>query len=158
PEVTAPVIVADVTASVRDDFERQQPMRLARAIARAVLRDAAFDAAGKSLEKAAEGKKDGDKKKDGKAGAIGQVLLGIGLLATGATSAVLDQPDLRAWQLLPDRVAVMRLRLPVGEHEIEVLRGAEVVSLGRVTVRPGRVTMLTHRWWPRSYETRTLVE
>ncbi len=158
PDLMAPTIVADVTASVRDDFERQQPMRLARAIARAVLRDAAFDAAGKSLEKAADGKKDDDDKKDGKANAIGHVLLGIGLLATGATSAVLDQPDLRAWQLLPDRVAITRLRLPVGEHEIEVLRGSDVVSLGRVTVHPGRVTLLTHRWWPRSHESRTLVE
>lgn len=158
PGVSAPAVIADVTASVRADFERLQPMRLARAIARAALRDAALDAAGKSFEKAASGDKDDDEKKDGKAGAIGHVLLGIGLLATGATSAVLDQPDLRAWQLLPDRVAVTRMRLPAGEHEIEVVRGSEVVSIGRVTVRPGGVSLLTHRWWPQRRADRTLVE
>lgn len=159
PEVAAPMVVADVTAAVRADFERQQPIRLARAIARAVLRDAALDAAGKSFEKATDDDDDDDKKKkDGKASAIGHVLLGIGLLATSATSAVLDQPDLRAWQLLPDRVAVTRLRLPVGEHEIEVVRGADVVSIGRVTVRAGGVTLLTHRWWTGGMGGRTLVE
>ena len=65
-----------------------------------------------------------------------------------AGSQVLDQPDLRAWQLLPDRVTVARLRLPVGDHPIEVTRDGEAYSLGRVTVRPGSVTVLTHRWWP----------
>ena len=61
---------------------------------------------------------------------------------------MLDQPDLRAWQLLPDRVTVARKRLPVGEYPIEVTRDGQAYSLGRVTVRPGSVTVLTHRWWP----------
>lgn len=154
----APGISADVTASVRSDFEREQPARLARAIARAIVREAAFKAAGESFEKAAEKDDDDDDKKDGKGKVIGRVLLGIGLFATGATSAVLDQPDLRAWQLLPDRVTVARLRLPVGEHQVEVMRGGEAVSLGTVTVRPGGVTLLTHRWWPPQRGARTLVE
>jgi hypothetical protein len=115
-----------------------------------VIREAALKAAGDSFEKAAEGDKKtkGDGKKDGDGKALGRVLLGIGLLATSATSSVLDQPDLRAWQLLPDRLSVARLRLPVGEHQLEVMLGGEAVSLGVVTVRPGGVTLLTHRWWP----------
>lgn len=156
--VAAQVITADVTASVRADFEREQPARLARAIGRAVIREAALAAASKSFEKAMEKDDDDDKKKEGKGKAIGHVLLGIGLLAGGATSAVLDQPDLRAWQLLPDRVSVARMRLPVGDHEIEVMRGGETVSLGTVSVRPGGVTMLTHRFWPAGRGARTLVE
>jgi hypothetical protein len=158
--MAAHVISADVTASVRADFEREQPARLGRAIARAIVREAALKAAGDSFEKAMEKDKDDDddKKKDGKGKAIGHVLLGIGLLATGATSAVLDQPDLRAWQLLPDRVSVARLRLPVGDHQVEVMRGGEAVSLGTVSVRPGGITVLTHRWWPPQRGARTLVE
>jgi hypothetical protein len=157
----APVVTADVTAAVRADFDRRQPARLARAIARAAVRDAALSAAGKSFENAAKASDDDDdddddKKDSGKA--FGHILLGIGLLATGATSAVLDQPDLRAWQVLPDRIGVARLRLPAGDHEVEVMRGDEAVSLGTVTVRPGGVTLVTHRWWPAPRDQRTLVE
>jgi hypothetical protein len=78
----------------------------------------------------------------------GAILAGIGMFAIHARSQVLDQPDLRAWQLLPDRVTVARMRLPVGEYPIEVTRDQQECSLGRVTVRPGSVTVLTHRWWP----------
>jgi hypothetical protein len=160
--LAVPVATADVTASVRADFDRRQPARLARAIARAAIRDAAIDAAGKSFENAAKAgddeDDDEDDKKGGTAKAIGHVLLGIGLLATGATSAVLDQPDLRAWQILPDRIGVARLRLPAGDHEVEVMRGDEAVSLGVVRVRPGGVTLVTHRWWPAARGARTLVE
>lgn len=161
---TATLISADVTGAVRADFDREQPGRLARAIARAAVREAALRAAGRSFEDAVDGgKKKGDKKddegkNDGQGKAIGKVLLGIGLLTTGVTSAALDQPDLRAWQLLPDRVSVARLRLPLGDHAIEVTRDGEAVSLGTVSVSAGSVTMLTHRWWPATRDTRTLVE
>ncbi len=160
--VQADVISASISNAVRDDFDREQPARIARAIARAAVREAslkgaegAFNAAGdilddddKKNEKSKDGKK---KKKDDDSGdgwaAAGAILLGIGLLATHVSSQVLDQPDLRAWQLLPDRVSVARLRLPVGEHVIEVTRDGEAYSLGTVTVKPGEVTVLAHRWW-----------
>ncbi len=145
----ADVVIADVTASVHADFDRRQPMRLARAIARAAVRDAAMVAAGKSFESAAKADDKSEDDDDDKDGGLdwGKVLLGIGLFATSATSAILDQPDLRAWQVLPDRVGVARMRLPVGEHVIEVTRGSQVISLGTVSVLPGSVTLLTHRWF-----------
>lgn len=160
--VQADVISTSISNAVRDDFEREQPARIARAIARAAVREAslkgaegAFNAAGDILDdedKKKEKSKDGDKKKDDGDGsgwaAAGAILLGIGLLATHVSSQVLDQPDLRAWQLLPDRVSVARLRLPVGEHVVEVTRDGEAYSLGTVTVKPGAVTVLAHRWWP----------
>ncbi len=148
--IAAATVTTDITPSVRADFERRQPMRLARAIARAAVRDAALVAAGKSFEDAVkDGDKSGDDKKDKDDDGVnwGKILLGVGLFATGATSSVLDQPDLRAWQLLPDRVTVARMRLPVGEHVVEVTRGAQVISLGRVSVAPGSVSLLTHRWF-----------
>lgn len=166
----AATISMSVSDAVRADFDRAQPARLSRAIARAALREAtlkgaegAFDAVGEI----ARGDKEEQKKPDneptkskkgegsdddggnGKGWLIaGAILAGIGLLAIHAGSEVLDQPDLRAWQLLPDRVTVARMRLPVGEYPIEVTRNGQAYSLGRVTVRPGSVTVLTHRWWP----------
>ncbi len=143
----AEVITGDVSASVREDYDRGQGARLTRAIARTAIRFAAMEAAEKAFDKASETRK--DRKKDGKkGGGWGSILLGIGLAASSVTSAAIDQPDLRAWQLLPDRLSVARLRLPVGEHPIEVVRGEEVVSLGTVTITPGGVAVMTHRWWP----------
>jgi hypothetical protein len=135
---------ADVTAAVRRDFERELPAKLSRAIARTAVRWAAARAADRAFSDAVKKGKDDDDDTKG----WGSFFLGLGLAAATATSAVIDQPDLRAWQLLPDRLSVARVRLPVGEHPIEVMRGDEVVSLGIVTVRPGGIAVLTHRWWP----------
>ncbi len=164
----AGAIGASVSDAVRADFERRQPGLIARALARAAVREfsmkgaaGAFDAAGDVLdddepkrsrtEKEKKGaKRDGDDD-DGKGGAwiaAGLIALGVGLFAASMSSEVLDQPDLRAWQLLPDRVTVARMRLPVGEHVVEVTRDGEAWSLGTVTVQPGSVTVLVHRWWP----------
>lgn len=144
--IEARTIAASVSDAVLADFERDQPGRLARAIARAAVREATLKGAGDAFENAAEQakKKDDDEKKGG---TLGNILLGIGLLAAHASSAVLDQPDLRGWQLLPDRLTVARMRLPVGEHVIEVTRDGEAVSLGTVTVRPASVTVLAHRFF-----------
>ena len=141
---TATLAGADVTAAVRADFQRAMPAKLTRAIARSAVRWAATRAADRAFSDAA--KKRGDDDDDSKG--WGSFFVGLGLAAATITSAVIDQPDLRAWQLLPDRLSVARMRLPVGDHPIEVVRGDEVVSLGTVTVRPGGVAVLTHRWWP----------
>lgn len=141
-------VSATVTDGVQQDFQRDAPERLARALVRTAVRYAALRAAEKSIDSGLDKrrkKKDGDD--DGGSG-WGSILLGIGLGATSLASAAIDQPDLRAWQVLPDRITIARLRLPVGEHPIEVLRGDEVISLGAVTVRDGGVAVLTHRWWP----------
>lgn len=166
--VAADAITLDVSAAVRADFERQQPGRIARALARAAVREisakaaeGAFSAAGDVLtsdddDKNGSGKGEKGSKKDddedegsGKGWLVaGLILAGIGLFAIHVGSQVLDQPDLRAWQLLPDQVTVARMRLPVGEHVVEVTRNGEAFSLGTVTVKPGSVSVLVHRWWP----------
>lgn len=144
---TFATVSANVTAAVEQDFDRDAGARLTRAIARTAVRYAAMRAAEQAFEKAAKDRK--AKKDDGeKGGGWGSILLGVGLAATSVASTAIDQPDLRAWQLLPDRITVARLRLSAGEHPIEVTRGDEIVSLGVVTVRPGGVAVLTHRWWP----------
>ncbi len=146
-ECVAPIVSANVSEAVERDFESEQPARLARAIARSAVRVAAERAAEKAFEKA--GKTRRERKEEGeKGGGWGSIFVGIALLATSLTSHVIDQPDLRAWQVLPDRISVARLRLPAGDHPVEVMLGDEVVSLGTVTVRPGGVAVMTYRWWP----------
>lgn len=138
-------VSATISEGVRADFERDQPARLARAIARTAMRYAAQRAGDQAFERATKGDDDDDDKKSGR---WGGVLLGALLYGASLTSAVIDQPDLRAWQVLPDRITVARMRLPVGEHAVEVVEGDAAVSLGTVTVRDGGVTLLTHRVWP----------
>lgn len=51
----------------------------------------------------------------------------LGLLASLATQATLtatDTPDTRAWSTLPARIAIARVRLPAGEHRIEMQVGS----------------------------------
>jgi hypothetical protein len=146
-ECFAPTVSADVTSAVGADYDREQGARLARAIARTSVRYAASRAAERAFEKAGEERE--ERKDEGKkGGGWGQILLGIGLLASSLTSAAIDQPDLRAWQVLPDRITVARLRLPVGDHPIEVVRDGVAVTIGTVSVAPGSVVVLNHRWWP----------
>ena len=42
----------------------------------------------------------------------------LGSLAAQATLSALDTPDTRSWETLPARVAVARLRLPPGKHQV----------------------------------------
>lgn len=135
---------ADVSSSVGEDFGREVPAKLARGIARAAVRYAAMRAAEGQIDKALD-----DDDDDGKKGnRAGRLFFGILLGAFSVGSTAIDQPDLRAWQLLPHRLTIARVRLPVGEHPIEVRQGSSVESLGTVNVRPGGVTVLTHRAWP----------
>ncbi len=136
-------VVAALSEDVRADFLRDQPARFSRAVARTALRYAAAKAGDTAMDRAAGKRTDDDDESNG----WGSFLLGLGLYATSLTSAVIDQPDLRAWQLLPDRITVARLRLPVGDHHIEVVQGGHVESVGAVSVRDGAVTVLSHRLW-----------
>jgi hypothetical protein len=144
---SVPTVSADVTDAVAADYNRGQGKRLARAIARTSARYAATRAAERAFDKAGE-EREKRKEEGKKGGGWGSIILGIGLLAGSLTSAAIDQPDLRAWQVLPDRITVARMRLPVGEHPIEVVRDGVSVTLGTVSVAPGSVTVLNHRWWP----------
>ena len=171
-DVMARAVGMSVSHAVRADFDRQQPGRIARALGRSAIRElslkgaeGAFGAAGDIItssdddgeKESGKGKKGDKKDEDGDEEtplgakvvlAVGAILIGLVMLGIHASSQVLDQPDLRAWQLLPDRIAVARMRLPVGEHVVEVTRDGEAFSLGHVTVKPGQVTLLVHRWWP----------
>jgi hypothetical protein len=141
------MLSAEVTGSVGADFSRELPAKLARGVARAAVRYAAMRAAEGQFDKAINGDDDEDDKEK-KENRFGRVLLGLTLGLFSVSSSVIDQPDLRAWQLLPHRLTIARLRLPVGEHPVELQIGGATYVLGTATVRPGGVVVLTHRAWP----------
>ena len=76
----------------------------------------------------------------------------VGLFTNTAANA-LERADTRSWSLLPDRVSVVRLRLPAGEYPLRLaMRAApgaaeETLDLGTVRVQPGRTAWVTRRVW-----------
>jgi uncharacterized protein len=124
--------MADVSQSVTADFEAERALIVARTLARGTAKLALT----RSLEKSIEEKSE-------VAGLLVGVLGNVG-------SVLLERADTRSWHLLPAGVAVVRVRLPVGEHDLSVaLDGAAVreVSLGTVAVRAGHTAILPLRAW-----------
>ncbi len=134
---TLPARTADISEAVRADFSRGQPARVARALVRSAIRLKALDAAGKTFD----ARDDEGKRKNW------SMLFGAGLAAAAVAGTVVDRADTRSWGVLPGTLGVIRVRLPAGAQELRLTSGNEVVTLGRVAVQPGGVTLLAHRWW-----------
>lgn len=140
---------AEVSPSVSQDFTALVPAKLARGVARAAVREAALRAAGHQLDQAiAQDDDDDDEDERSAAGRVLQGLFGLFLGGLAVGSTVIDTPDLRAWQLLPDRLTIARVRLPVGEHPIYVSQGEKPLLIGTATVHEGGVTVMNYRIWP----------
>lgn len=127
-----PQLRSGVTSAVARDFEAERGAILTRTILRGVTKAVVT----RSIERAP-----GEN-----AAGLGQLL---GVLANLGT-ALLEQADTRSWQLLPDRLGVVRLQLPPGEHEIALeVRGsggvAQRIELGKVRVRAGAMSFLSAR-------------
>lgn len=126
----------NVSAAVISGWEAQRSGVAARMLTRSVTRYL--------LAREAE------RKADKQGGKIARWL--VGALVNGASNAV-ERADTRSWSLLPDRVSLVRVRVPAGEHDIRIERlspGGEVVGveeLGTVVVRPGERIFLQRRVW-----------
>ncbi|MGQ0813026.1 MAG: hypothetical protein ACT4O1_00990 [Gemmatimonadota bacterium] len=107
------------------DFQREQPVIIARAVARA--------AAKYVISRSAE-KKAGKKNE-----ALGDV---IGALANLA-GAVTEQADTRSWHLLPGAIGIARVMLSPGTHRVH----AGGVDFDTIEIRPGKTTILSRRVW-----------
>lgn len=163
----------NVSRAVRADFDQGQPARFARALTRAAARATLYDAAGDQLAKVGTDFKDDDRGRnpgrrrganavsDGRAtnapaansseakekslAAVGRVLAGLSFFALAAASDVNDVPDLRSWNVLPHDVRVVRLQLAAGEHDVNAMVDGVPVTVRRVQVRPGTVTVINYR-------------
>jgi hypothetical protein len=119
--------LANLSDAAAADFRRQSVLMLARTLARATAKNAIAKSARK------------------KGGKVAGMLAGVG-------GSLLEHADLRSWQLLPNDIAMARLRLPVGRHALRALiedeRGVpREVALGEVEVREGGLALLTTRVW-----------
>jgi hypothetical protein len=123
-----PLARFDLSAGVRSDFDDQRTATLARTVARAAAKLALTSSVEQSIAK-----------RDEAAGQIAGFLTNLGALMT-------ERADTRGWHLLPGSVAMVRLRLPAGTHELslEADRGA---PLRTVTVHPGQTAFVTTRIW-----------
>lgn len=134
---------ADLSEGEVADFDRERVSTYARAVLRVAVKAAAAEVAEKAAEKAA---KDKDKKEDKRAERLGWL---AGFL-TSAAGAVLERADTRGWNLLPQAVTLVRVRLPAGTHDLSVsapqLPGG-VLVVPRVVVKPRRVTLAAARAW-----------
>jgi len=69
----------------------------------------------------------------------------VGILANIVNVAT-ERADTRAWLGLPHRIWMTRLRVPPGDHDVQLLiDGHEVVTLGPIDVRPGERRLVNYR-------------
>ena len=115
----------DIEAEVRREWDRNEGTVILSAITRLLTRAVA----GELVQTAASG----GKRKTSEAEGIIGLLAG---LATTATLAALDTPDTRSWVTLPANVAIARVRLPPGTHQVRVTARGQSTDY-RVTLQPG---------------------
>lgn len=115
-------LALDVEAEVRRSWEKNEGTVVLAAVTRTITRIVAGEAAA-AATRAAAGKN---------GGAIGLL---VGLATTAAMTAA-DTPDTRSWATLPARIALMRRRIPAGQHVV-MLGARGQAKAYRVNVAPG---------------------
>ena len=69
----------------------------------------------------------------------------VGILANIVNVAT-ERADTRAWLGLPHRIWMTRLRVPPGDHDVQLLLdGHQVITLGPIDVRPGERRLVNYR-------------
>ncbi len=118
---------ADLSDALAADFQRDRPWMLARAVARALAKGSATEAL---------------RAKHGE---------WAGMLASMAGSAI-ERADTRSWQLLPERLAVVRLVVPSGRQSAHVrIASAEdgdmIIRIPDVDLAAGETRVVSARVW-----------
>ena len=125
---------ADLSNALAADFRRARPWMLTRAIARSLAKGATTEAL---REKHGEW---------------------AGALASMAGSAI-ERADTRSWQLLPERLSVVRLMVPAGRQSAAVRianreDGDLTVRIPEVEVAAGETRVVSTRLWRSNVELR----
>jgi hypothetical protein len=123
-------LTANLNDAVAADVSRDRRPVLTRTIARQAVKLAATEAA-----EAKATKKWGD--------VTGSIVGGL----LNAAGAALERADTRGWLLLPASISAVRVRLPAGPQPVTAVVGGQSREIGMVTVRPGRVTVVSRRVW-----------
>jgi hypothetical protein len=112
----------DVTAQVKEEWQKIEGEIMAAAVTRTVVRVAV----GKSIEAGTAAS--GDKN----AKAIGWIVS----LFTQAAMTAADVPDTRSWETLPARISLARVQVPAGEHDV-VIEARGYRREQHLSVKPG---------------------
>lgn len=121
--------ITDVSRLAVQQYEAIYPGVVARAVARRALKKGVFYAGKEML------------------GVSNPSLLNLGMDVAGIVWEATESADTRCWGLLPDRIQVLRLELPVGRHRITLVPAGRSGRLGRqepaeVIIDDGRNTYL----------------
>lgn len=134
-------IGGNVSEAVAEDFSRDAPARLARAIGRTVARqalkkagDAAMDRARDDGKKKRNDKNEDDDDDDSK----GWMFAGVAAYVLAGASTLAERADTRSWRTLPDEIVVQRIALPAGDHVVR--QNGEVIA--EVTMVPRGVAIV----------------
>jgi tetratricopeptide (TPR) repeat protein len=133
PGYGQPVMSADVSGAVIQDFNRKAPGILVKSIARAAVKYTVV----KAIE---DGASEKDETLGDIAGIVGNVF-----------AALTERADTRSWTLLPARLQIVRLDLPPGTHHVKVAAGGaneRTLDLGNVEVPRRGVAVVATRAWP----------
>jgi hypothetical protein len=122
------VRAAAITSMLDDAVSADEGRERAGLIARATARAAAKYAVTKAVK---------DKK-----GEVAGTIANIG-------ASLMERADIRSWHLLPQTITLLRVRVPSGQHQlqVDVGDGVQRVDLGRVDVRAGEVVIASTRMW-----------
>lgn len=113
--------VANIDAVARHAWEQSKGRVIAAAVVRMVARGAIGAGVGVAAGQASN------------RGSVGVLTA----LVTQAALAAGDKPDTRSWATLPARIAVARLRLPPGSHQIDVNVAGRIYT-SQITVADGQ--------------------
>ena len=141
---------ASISDAIASDYRRDRGAIMSRTVARALSKYLAARSIEAAATAAASASKDddGDKKKKKKDADAARAAGMMARFFANATTTVLERADTRAWALLPASVAVVRMRIPAGTHELLVdAAGTRQLSLPGVVVRGGRTTIVSARLW-----------
>ena len=104
------------------DAQRERTEMLARAVVRATAKYV--------VTKAVKDKK----------GEVAGTIANIG-------AALLERADIRSWHVLPQEITLLRVRVPAGQHHVQLALGGERIDVGPVNVKSGAVAIAAVRVW-----------
>jgi hypothetical protein len=121
-------VIADVGQMAAQQYDAIYPYVLGRAVARRALKKAAVYAVKEQM------------------GGYNE-WVNLALDAAGVAWEATEAADTRCWALLPDKIEVLRVELPAGQHEVELRPASGIVPIGppekmRARIEDGRNTYM----------------
>lgn len=110
--------LTDVTRTAVQQFNQVRDWVLAKAVIRRMIKKAITTAAKGAAKMAVRG--DDDRRRRSTERDMALVAIELGGIFVNTLWSALERADTRFWSLLPDRIQVLRLELPAGEHRVSV--------------------------------------